>query len=65
MEKSDSDIAFIRTSDVVNYEIDLFPDYFVDESFEKMPNLAKKGDIIFSRDGVIGETAMICEKIGH
>lgn len=62
LEKSDSDIAFIRTSDVINYEIDLFPDYFVDESFQKMPNLAKKGDIIFSRDGVIGETAMICEK---
>ena len=61
LDKLTGDLAFIRTSDVVNYEIDLSPDYFVNENFEELPNFAKEGDIIFSRDGVIADTAMICE----
>ena len=59
LDKEDSDIAFIRTSDVINNEIDLYPDYFVSKQFKNSINYAQEGDILFSRDGLIGETALI------
>ena len=58
--KSNQDFAFIRTSDVTNNEIDIYPDYFVSKKLaEKLNNNVKSGDIIFSKDGIIGETAII------
>lgn len=35
LDKRDSDVPFIRTSDFVNYEIDQFPDYYVPEEIYK------------------------------
>jgi len=59
LDKVDSDVPFIRTSDLPNYEIDDYPDYYVDEGiYEKTVLNLEKGDIIFSKDGRVGLTAM-------
>lgn len=60
MFKNNQDYAFIRTSDITNNEIDIYPDYFISQSLvEELNNIAKEGEIIFSKDGIIGETAII------
>ena len=59
IEREESDLAFMRTSDVVNHELDISPDYFLDSS--KFENNANPNSIVFSRDGVIGETAFITD----
>jgi len=57
--KLPTDYAFIRTSDIINNEIDLYPDYFVSEKVvSDSHNMIKSGDIIFSKDGKIGEVAI-------
>lgn len=54
-----TDYAFIRTSDIVNNEIDLYPDYFVPESVAmRSRSQLVAGDVIFSKDGRIGEVAI-------
>lgn len=58
--KKKQDYAFIRTSDITNNEIDIFPDYFVSEDLaESLNNKVSGGEIVFSKDGIIGETAII------
>lgn len=58
--KKDNDYAFIRTSDITNNEIDIFPDYFVSKDLaESLNNEVVCGEILFSKDGIIGETAII------
>lgn len=59
IDKKDSDVPFIRTSDLVNYEIDNYPDYYIDEEIYKELNQnLKPNDILFTKDGKIGLTAM-------
>jgi len=59
IEKKDSDVPFIRTSDLVNYEIDNYPDYYIDEEIYKELNQdLKPNDILVTKDGKIGLTAM-------
>jgi type I restriction enzyme S subunit len=63
IEKSDSDVPFIRTSDLVNYEIDNYPDYYIDEEIYKELNQdVKEGDILYTKDGKIGLTAMVTQE---
>lgn len=60
LDKSDSDVPFIRTSDIYNYQIDLSPDNFVDKStYEELSQNVEAGDILFTKDGKIAETAMV------
>lgn len=60
IDKKDSDVPFIRTSDLVNYEIDNYPDYYVDEEiYNELNQDIREGDILFTKDGKIGLTAMI------
>lgn len=59
-DKRETDVAFIRTSDIVNFEIDQYPDYFVDKSiFDDLNQDIKHNDIILTKDGKIGLTALI------
>jgi type I restriction enzyme, S subunit len=59
-EKEDS--AFIRTSDITNNEIDIDPDYFISEEIvDELNNKVEEGDIIFSKDGKIGEVGIISQ----
>jgi type I restriction enzyme, S subunit len=57
--KEKLDFAFIRTSDIINNEIDMYPDYYVSEIIAKgsKTNLIG-GDIVFSKDGKVGEIAI-------
>lgn len=66
-EKKAEDYAFIRTSDIINNTVDIYPDYFVNPHsipHNKIPKL-EKNDILFSKDAKIGETTVVCgdEKI--
>lgn len=61
MERSSGDLPFIRTSDIFNNEIDYAPDYFVSRAVaikSKCPKL-NNDDIIFSKDGKVGEVGII------
>ncbi|PIX29461.1 MAG: hypothetical protein COZ65_02125 [Caldiserica bacterium CG_4_8_14_3_um_filter_35_18] len=58
--KSDSDIPFIRTSDLVNYEIDDYPDYYIDEeTYKDLEQDLRVGDIVYTKDGKIGLSAIL------
>ena len=60
LERKNSDIPFIRTSDFVNYEIDQFPDYYIpEEIYQELKQDIKFGDVLFTKDGKIGMTGMI------
>jgi type I restriction enzyme S subunit len=62
INKTNTDYAFIRTSDIVNHEIDLFPDYFVSQNIYNSVNQElKTGDILFTKDGKIGQTAIVTQ----
>ena len=62
LDKKDSDVSFIRTSDLVNYEIDQFPDFYIpQEIYTDLNQDIKNGDILFTKDGKIGMSAMITE----
>lgn len=62
INKKNTDYAFIRTSDIVNHEIDLFPDYFISEEIYNSVNQElKTGDVLFTKDGKIGQTAIVTE----
>lgn len=62
LEAKQSDIPFIRTTDIVNHECDLFPDFFILKEFSNELNQdIKSGDILFTKDGKIGETGMLTE----
>jgi type I restriction enzyme S subunit len=61
-DKIDSDVPFIRTSDIVNHEIDNYPDFFIsDEIYTDKNQGLETNDIIFSKDGSIGNCALITE----
>ncbi|MBU1180558.1 restriction endonuclease subunit S [Patescibacteria group bacterium] len=60
LDQKDSDIPFIRTSDLVNYEVDQFPDYYIpEEIYQELKQDIKVGDVLFTKDGKIGMTGMI------
>lgn len=62
VERGSDDKPFIRTSDIVNNEIDLYPDYYLSESvIDGLDQDIKPGDVIFTKDGKIGCTGMIVE----
>ena len=60
LDKKDSDVPFIRTSDLVNYETDQFPDFYIPkEIYQEINQDIKAGDILFNNDGKIGLVAML------
>ncbi|HHX70592.1 MAG TPA: hypothetical protein GX708_21385 [Gallicola sp.] len=60
LDKKDKDIPFIRTSDLINYEVDLYPDFYVpEEIYYDLKQDLYPGDILFSNDGKIGVTAFL------
>ena len=60
LDKKESDVPFIRTSDIFNYEVDQFPDFYISkEIYKDLKQDLKPGDIIFTKDGKIGMTAVI------
>ncbi len=62
LEKTDTDVPFIRTSDIVNYEIDNYPDFYISEDiYNELNQNVSVGDILFTNDGKIGLSAMLTE----
>lgn len=60
LDKEDGNVPFIRTSDIVNYSVDLYPDFYADYSeYDSMKNKIKEGDVIFTKDGKVGATGLI------
>lgn len=58
LEKEDTDVPFIRTSDIYNYQIDHSPDNFVENStFEELNQDIQEWDIIYTKDWKIWEIA--------
>lgn len=63
LDKKDTDVPFIRTSDIVNYEVDQFPDFYIpEEIYQELRQDIKVGDILYSNDGKIGLVAMLTEQ---
>ena len=62
IERPDDDIPFIRTSDIVNNEVDIYPDYYI-PPFAKdgIKQDIKTGDVIFTKDGKIACVGMITD----
>lgn len=62
IDRDTTDKPFIRTSDIVNFEADLYPDYYVEESIsEEIQQDVRPGDVIFTKDGKVGCVGMITE----
>lgn len=62
LDKKKSDVPFVRTSDIVNYEIDQYPDFFVPkEIYEELGQGFQNGDVLFTKDGKIGMVGMVTE----
>lgn len=60
IDVSEHDVPFIRTTDIINYDLDLYPDFFVKPSvYSDMGQDIKEGDIVFSKDGKLGMVGMI------
>jgi type I restriction enzyme, S subunit len=59
LDKQDSDLPFVRTSDLVNYDVDLLPDYYIDENIgNELKQNIEENEILFTKDGKIGFTAI-------
>jgi len=60
LDKKNKDIPFIRTSDVINYEVDQFPDYYIpEEIYQELNQDILPNDILFTKDGKIGMTGIV------
>lgn len=63
IDKHKTDVPFVRTSDVVNYELDLFPDFYSPkEVYDDLSQGFQPGDVLFTKDGKIGMVGMIAEQ---
>ncbi|MDR1983903.1 MAG: restriction endonuclease subunit S [Prevotellaceae bacterium] len=62
LEKRKTDVPFVRTSDIVNYETDQYPDFYIPkEIFNELQQNNTGSDILFTKDGKIGMVGMITE----
>ena len=62
LERKETDVPFIRTSDILNYEIDTYPDFFIDKNIaDSFKQDLKTSDIIYTNDGKIGICAMLTD----
>ena len=60
MEREESDVPFIRTSDIVNYEVDDFPDYYINNSiYDELQQDIPENDLLVNNDGNIGPLAIL------
>ncbi|MBE6313255.1 MAG: hypothetical protein E7076_08925 [Bacteroidales bacterium] len=62
LDKRKTDVPFVRTSDIVNYEIDQYPDFFIPkEIYDELGQGFQSGDVLFTKDGKIGMVGMITD----
>jgi type I restriction enzyme S subunit len=59
LQRNETDVPFIRTSDLLNYDIDLYPDYYIDKAIHgDIKQDIQKNEILLTKDGKIGLVAM-------
>jgi type I restriction enzyme S subunit len=59
LDRKESDVPFIRTSDLVNYDFDTYPDFFIENLiYKEIGQNINENEILFSKDGKIGMLAM-------
>lgn len=62
LHRKETDVPFIRTSDLVNYDFDPYPDYFIEKSiYDDINQGINTNEILLTKDGKIGITAMTTE----
>lgn len=62
MDKRKTDVPFVRTSDIVNYETDQYPDFYIPlEIYDEVKQGFQAGDVLFTKDGKIGMVGMLTE----
>lgn len=62
LDKRKTDVPFVRTSDIVNYELDQYPDFYIPvEIYNELNQGFQAGDILFTKDGKIGMVGMVTE----
>ena len=62
IQRENGDKPFIRTSDIVNWEVDLYPDYYVSaDVLIDINQCVKINDVIFTKDGKIGCVGLITD----
>ena len=62
LDKGENDVPFVKTSDIVNYDIDKYPDFFIPEDiYIDLEQGIKSGDVLFTNDGKIGQVAIVTE----
>ncbi|MFD2616535.1 restriction endonuclease subunit S [Terrilactibacillus laevilacticus] len=59
LDKQENDVSFIRTTDILNYEVDRYPDFYVEnEIYQNLDQAIEPNEILFSKDGKIGLVAL-------
>lgn len=62
-EYSTSGVPFIRTSSLINYSIDPFPDHYANyETYNEFSQNIQNGDILLSIEGKIGNLALLTKQ---
>lgn len=62
IQRKFDDKPFIRTSDIVNWEVDLYPDYYISiNDLVAIKQNVKTNDVIFTKDGKIGCVGLITD----
>ena len=62
IDRIEEDRPFIRTSDIVNNEVDIYPDYYIPPyATETVKQDVRPGDVIFTKDGKIACVGMITD----
>jgi len=55
-------VPFIKTSDFINFGVDYQPDYYCSPTiYEELRQDLQTGDVLFTKDGKIGQTALLEE----
>lgn len=63
VEKRETDVPFVRTSDIVNYEADQYPDFYIPyEIYQGLGQDIRTGDVLFTNDGKICQVGMVTDQ---
>jgi hypothetical protein len=62
-EYSKSGLPFVRTTSLINFGIDPFPDHYAtEETYNEFAQEVEQGDILFSIEGKPGAVALLCDQ---
>ncbi len=60
MDAHKTDVPIVRTSDIINHEVDIHADFYAPvEFYNSLKQDIKEGDILYTKDGKIGMVGMV------